>query len=82
MDGWTDNAQPTATHPHEASAARGNLAKNPGFLSLMKDPELSKHLPLLNMILPVYNEQAAGAVSTGAQARYSWPWHSTVLRVR
>lgn len=53
---------------YEPTAARGHLVKNPGFASLMRDPELGKHLPLLNMILPLYNEQAAGAVTSGAQA--------------
>ncbi|CAM9438002.1 unnamed protein product, partial [Scytosiphon promiscuus] len=64
-----DVASPTAVHPYEPTAARGHLVKNPGFIALMKDPELGKHLPLLNMILPLYNEQAAGAVISGAQAR-------------
>lgn len=59
--------QPNALNPYEPTAARGYLVKNPGFIALMKDPELGKHLPLLNMILPLYNEQAAGAVTTGAQ---------------
>ncbi|CAM9767658.1 unnamed protein product, partial [Ectocarpus fasciculatus] len=62
---------PTALNPYEPTAARGHLVKNPGFMALMKDPELGKHLPLLNMILPLYNEQAAGAVTTGAQDTHS-----------
>ncbi|CAM9600232.1 unnamed protein product [Ectocarpus sp. 6 AP-2014] len=62
---------PNALNPYEPTAARGHLVKNPGFMALMKDPELGKHLPLLNMILPLYNEQAAGAVTTGAQDTHS-----------
>eukprot|EP00752_Nemacystus_decipiens_P009643 g8614.t1 len=58
---------PSAIHPYEPTAARGHLVQHPGFMALMKDPELGKHLPLLNTILPLYNEQAAGAVTSGAQ---------------
>lgn len=35
----------------------------------MDDPDLAKDLPLFNMILPVYNEDAVGATALGAQAR-------------
>eukprot|EP00903_Cladosiphon_okamuranus_P014404 g13372.t1 len=62
---------PSAVHPYEPTAARGHLVQNPGFMALMKDPELSKHLPLLNMILPLYNEQAVGAVMSGVQDTHS-----------
>lgn len=36
-------------------------------MALMNDADLGKHLPLLNMILPLYDEQAAGAVSPAIQ---------------
>lgn len=34
--------QPSAVHPYEPTAARGHLVQNPGFMALMKDPELGK----------------------------------------
>lgn len=34
--------QPSAVHPYEPTAARGHLVQNPGFIALMKDPELGK----------------------------------------
>lgn len=72
------NEQPTA--------ARSHLLNNPGFLALMEDPELGKHLPLLNMIIPLYNEQAAGAATSalqvfGVPTRYWRHMHHTVLLV-
>ncbi|CAM9409946.1 unnamed protein product, partial [Laminaria digitata] len=45
-------------NPYEPTVARGHLVNNPGFVSLMKDQELCKNLPLLNMILPLYNEKS------------------------
>lgn len=57
----------------EPTAARGPLVSNPGFMSLTHDPDLGKHLSLFNMILPIYNEQAAGAVKSGLQVGHeSW----------
>lgn len=53
---------------YEPAVARGHLVNNPGFASLMKDQELCKNLPLLNMILPLYSEQVAGAANSSAQA--------------
>lgn len=34
--------QPSAVHPYEPTAAKGHLVQNPGFMALMKDPELGK----------------------------------------
>lgn len=63
--------QQATLHLYEPTAFKGKIVNNPGFVSLMQDPELSKYLPLLNMILPLYNEQAVGAVTTAAHvSRY------------
>ncbi|CAN0258056.1 unnamed protein product [Ascophyllum nodosum] len=67
VDDHCNDNTPETPSSFESTAVRENLLKNPAFASLMGHSELSKDLPLLNMILPVYNEQAMGAVTANAQ---------------
>lgn len=55
-------------NPYEPAVAREHLVNNFGFASLMRSHDLCKNLPLLNMILPLYSEQTAGATNASAQA--------------